>query len=169
MSNLEVKAKRVEVLDANDSHSQFRINIDVLNEAFGFGVSMYMRASYPAKGPTGGDWIPGIHKGEKFFIWMPKLFSNSSEWGNSISEDSALIYEIAEPGKTDDYLFSEGDTDPAFYMKRLAFVKESPKDSYRFAGVFIADEYNFKRHIFKRIATRVRLIGNPVTQIEILD
>ena len=169
MSTLEVKSKRIDILDANDPKCTFRINIDVLNEAFGLNRSLYMRASYPADGPTGEDWIPGTNKGEKFFIWMPKLFSNSSEWGNSISADSTLIYEIAEPGKADDYLFTAGDTEPAFYMKRLAFVKESQKAPYRFAGVFVADEYNFKRHIFKRIAARVRLIGNPVTSIEILD
>ena len=33
MAKLEVLPKRFDVLDANDDNCQFRINIDVLNEA----------------------------------------------------------------------------------------------------------------------------------------
>ncbi len=57
MASLEVKEKRIDILDANDPKCQFRINIDVLNECFGLNRSLYMRACYPAKGPTGRDWI----------------------------------------------------------------------------------------------------------------
>ena len=47
MSKLKVLPKRLDVLDVNDKACQFRINIDVLNEAFGVGRAMYPKACYP--------------------------------------------------------------------------------------------------------------------------
>lgn len=49
MAKLEVLPKRLEILDVNSSDCKFRINIDVLNEAFGIGRSMYAKAVYPEK------------------------------------------------------------------------------------------------------------------------
>ena len=49
MSKLKVLPKRIDILDVNDNSCQFRINIDVLNEAFGVGRAMYAKASYPDK------------------------------------------------------------------------------------------------------------------------
>ena len=49
MSKLKVLPKRLDVLDVNDKACRFRINIDVLNEAFGVGRSMYPKAYYPDK------------------------------------------------------------------------------------------------------------------------
>ncbi len=86
-----------------------------------------------------------------------------------LSDDKSNIYELASPDKANDYLFAFEDTAPAFYMKRLVFVKESISSPYSFAGVFVADTYDYKRHIFKRIATKVKVIGDPVSRIEILD
>lgn len=168
MAKLQVKEKCVDTLDANDPKCQFRNTIDILNECFGLNRKANRRASYPQSGPTGDKWIAGT-RGEKFFVWMPKLYSNTSEWGNSINDDGTIIYEIAEPGRNEDYLFTAGNTKPAFYMNRLVFAKESTEAHYRFVGVFVADSYEYKRHVFRRIATRVKLIGNPVTRIEILD
>lgn len=169
MSKLEIKAKSIDVLDANDPRCHFRINIDVLNECFGLNRGMYMHASYPQNGPIGESWIPGTVVGEKYFVWMPKLFSNSSEWKNRISEDGSLIYEIAQPNKASDYLCDTGDISAAFYMKRLVFAKESSKAPYRFMGVFVADTFDYKKHVFRRIASKVRLIGNPVSKVEIIE
>ena len=91
-SSLEVKDKRYDILDVDDDCT-FRINIDVLNEAFGVGRSMYARACYPDKKNT-FFWE---EKGSRhFFIWMPKMYSNSSEWKNTISKDGRYIYEDAE-------------------------------------------------------------------------
>ena len=47
MTKLKVLPKRLDILDANDASCQFGINIDVLNEAFGVGRSMYPKACYP--------------------------------------------------------------------------------------------------------------------------
>lgn len=40
MAKLEMLPKRGDVLDVNDSESVFRINIDILNEAFGVGRAL---------------------------------------------------------------------------------------------------------------------------------
>ena len=65
MAHLAILPKRVDVLDVNDSSSQFRINIDVLNEAFGVGRAMFAKACYPdaadsfIAGNNPGDLFPG--------------------------------------------------------------------------------------------------------------
>ena len=82
MAKLEVFPKRLDYLDVNDAACRFRINIDVLNEAFGVGRAMYAKACYPDKK---GAAFSGNKPGDRFFIWMPKLYSNSSEWKNIIS------------------------------------------------------------------------------------
>ena len=45
------------------------------------------------------------------------------------------------------------------------------KHDYRFAGAFKLNykESNENKHIYERIATKVKLIGNPVTEIEACD
>ena len=49
MAKLEILPKRLDVLGVNDEDSVFRINIDILNEAFGIGRAMYAKAVYPDK------------------------------------------------------------------------------------------------------------------------
>ncbi len=71
MAKLEVLPKRFDVLDANDPHCRFRINIDVLNECFGANRSIYMRACYPQ---SVDENISGTNPGDKFVAWMPKLY-----------------------------------------------------------------------------------------------
>ena len=163
MAKLEILPKRFDILDANDRNCKFRINIDVLNECFGANKSIYMHACFPQGKEKS---IPGTKSGDKFFVWMPKLYGNSSEWKNSISKDGSMIYEIAEETRHTDWI-NEGKHDLS--GKRLVFVKHGPNLPYRFVGVYVSDKMDFKSHSYRRIATKVRLIGNPVTSIEILD
>lgn len=164
MAKLKVLPKRYDVLDANDDTCQFRINIDVLNEAFGVGRSMFAKACYP---DTKGGFIPGTKAGDKFFIWMPKLYGNSSEWKNVVSEDGNEIYEVAESTRHEDWINDENQ-DRVENM-RIVFVKPDPKSFYKFAGVFRSSKVTYCNHTYERIATKIRLIGNPVTKIELLD
>ena len=160
---LEVHEKKYDILDANDNSLTFRINIDVLNEAFGVGRSMFAKACYPDKKHT---YFCGTKQVDKFFIWMPKLYGNSSEWKNSISADGNTIYETAEPTKKNDWK----DEDNGFLEGlRIVFVKQSPKDPYMFVGVFENGTIDYLKHDYKRIATKIKLIGNPVYGIELLD
>ncbi len=163
-SKLPVLPKKFDVLDVKDSSCQFRINIDVLNEAFGVGRSMYAKASYPDKK---GGFIPGTKAGDKFFIWMPKLYGNSSEWKNIISKDGSEIYEVAEGDRHEDWI--NEDTQHLIDNMRIIFAQARYKGMYKFVGVFRSSKIEHCNHTYERIATRVKLIGNPVTRIELLD
>lgn len=162
MAKLEVLPKRLDYLDANDEACQFRINIDVLNEAFGVGRAMFAKACYPDKK---GVTFSGNNPVDKFFIWMPKLYGNSSGWKNAISEDGTEIYEVAENTRHEDWIHEDADLSGL----RLVFVKPDPKSFYKFVGVFKSGKMDFCDHTYERVATKVKLIGDPVKKIELLD
>lgn len=163
MSKLKVLPKRVDILDANDVTCQFRINIDVLNEAFGVGRAMYAKACYP---DTNGGCFLGNNPGDRFVIWMPKLYSNSSEWKNILINDGEEIHEDAEATRNEDWIPIGTLSLPVL---RIVFVKSDPKSPYKFVGVYRSGKMEHLHHTYERIATRVRLIGNPVNRIELLD
>ena len=163
MVRLKVLPKRLDILDVNDKACQFRINIDVLNEAFGVGRSMYAKACYPDRK---GEVFSGNRPGDRFIIWMPKLYSNSSEWKNSLYMGGVEIHEDAEDTRHEDWTdFSKHDLS----VLRLVFVKPNPKSPYKFVGVYKTGKMRYLHHTYERIATKVRLIGNPVYRIELLD
>lgn len=163
MSSLEIHPKRFDILSIYDESCRFNNNVDVLNECFGANRSMYMHASYPqGKNQT----ISGTKEGERFFVWMPKLYGNSSEWKNSISEDGKTIYEVAEDSRETDWMdYGKHDLGAL----RIVFLKPTPKSPYEFVGVFNNGKMEHLHHEYHRIATRVKLVGDPVTRIEILD
>ncbi len=163
MSKLIVLPKKFEILDANDRNCNFRINIDVLNEGFGLNKDVFFRAVYPQ---STYDYIPGDRPGQKFVIWMPKLYGNSSEWVNRVSSDGNTIYEVAEPTRHIDWI--QENKHPMDVI-RLVFVKPDPKRPYRFAGAFVNGKMDHLNHTYRRIATKVRVIGNPVRKVELLD
>lgn len=163
MAHLAILPKRVDVLDVNDSSSQFRINIDVLNEAFGVGRAMFAKACYPDAADT---FIAGNNPGDRFIIWMPKLYSNSSEWKNTISSDGVTIYEDAETTRHEDWI-QAGESDLS--VLRLVFVKPERNMPYKFVGVFRSGKMNHLHHTYERIASRVKIIGNPVERVALLD
>ena len=162
MAKLDVLPKRVEVLEVNNAESLFRINIDVLNEAFGIGRAMYAKAVYPDKKDT---IISGTKPGDRFIIWMSKLYGNSSEWKNIVSDDGTKIYEVAENTRSEDWINEDSD----FNVLRLVFVKDTPKSPYRFVGAFKCGNMEYCKHTYERVASKVRIIGNPATKIELLN
>ena len=81
------------------------------------------------------------------------------------AEDGTEIYEVAEGSRTEDWIDEDSDLD----VLRLVFVKDSAKSPYRFAGVFKSGKMEFCKHTYCRIASKVKLIGDPVTKIELLD
>ena len=162
MAKLEILPQRWDELDAEDPRCEFRINIDVLNEAFGVGRGMYAKVVYPDKKDT---YIQS-NRG-KCIIWMPKLYGNSSNWRNALSEDGSELYEVADNGRNEDWISADYDVDER--ILRIIFVKPDSKSPYKFAGVFENGKMDFCNHIYRRIATKIRLIGNPVTSIKIVD
>ena len=163
MAKNEILPKRLDYLDVNDSACQFRINVDVLNEAFGFGESMLMKAGYPRNSQ---ESIPGINPGDRFRIWLPKLYGNKSGWHDVLSDDGKHFYEKSEDSKALDWMDVD---DSGSKVLSLIFVQEKRNSPYRFVGVFKAGKMEHLNHTFDRIATRVKLIGNPVNKIELLD
>lgn len=124
---------------------------------------MYAKACYP---DTKGFTFPGTKPGEHFIIWMPKLYSNSSEWKNSLWNDGKEIHEDAEDTRYEDWIPLRKHNLSAL---RLVFVKPDSKEPYRFIGVYRSGKMDFLHHTYERIATKVRLIGDPVNRIELLD
>ena len=163
MAKNEILPKRLDHLDVNDSACQFRINVDVLNEAFGFGESMLMKAGYP-RNPK--ESIPGVKPGDAFRIWLPKLYGNTSGWHNSLSDDGIHFYEKLENPGDEDWMNID---DSGAKALSLIFVKAKRNTPYRFVGVFKAGKMERGNHTYDRIATRVKLIGNPVRNIELID
>ena len=163
MSSLKVLPKRMDIIDVNDAGSEFRINIDVLNEAFGIGRKMYAKAVYPDKR---GAYFIGDKYEDRFIIWMPKLYGNSSNWKNVLSEDGTEIYEIAENDRQEDWISEESKLPPVL---RIVFVKQDRNSPYKFVGVFENGKMDFCNHTYRRIATKVELVGNPVNRIHLLD
>lgn len=163
MARLEILPKRLDVLAANDPKSEFRINIDVLNEAFGVGRAMYAKACYPDKK---GVSFPGTIPGDQFIIWMPKLYPNQSEWETSLQNDDSEIHEDAAQARHEDWI---GIRKHDLSVLRLTFVKDTPKSPYRFMGVYRLTRMDHLHHTYERIATKVRLIGDPVDKVELLD
>ena len=101
MAKNKILPKRLDYLDVNDSACQFRINVDVLNEAFGFGESLFMKAGYP-RNPK--ESIPGSKPGDRFRIWLPKLYGNKSGWHNILSDDGEHFYEKSDDSTAVDWM-----------------------------------------------------------------
>lgn len=162
---METVGKTYEIIDAN-SKIHFSGHAGVLNECFGLGINKY--------GHQQGLWVP---EGEKnWIVWFPKILKDkkgypkagSSGWINSISVDGMTINERLVDKNKVDYLTEGGYPND---LLRLVFAYDSDSGDYIFRGVFVGNNLATKErsHIFTRIATKVRLLGNPVHDIEILD
>ena len=97
----------------------------------GVGRAMYAKASYPDKK---GGYYPGNKPGDHYIIWMPKLYSNSSEWKNSIHNNGKEIHEDAELTRREDWI-PEGILDVS--LLRIVFVKSDSKSPYKFMELSI--------------------------------
>lgn len=155
----ESKGKIYWELDAKVS-MKFHTHLDVLAECFGVYLKSHRK----------GTWR--LPENENWMVWFPHEISEDTqkkgiEWFNTISSDDENIYERAKQSKND-YL------QDIPYMKdciRLVFMEIPAVGAYVFKGAFVGNPAEMKEgdHTFTRIATRVRLIGNPVYDIELLD
>ena len=154
----ETKGRVYWELDAN-KNMKFRTHLDVLAECFGIFYQSHQRATWR------------LPKNEEWMIWFPHETTKESkkkdiEWFNSISEDGMNIYERSKNGN--EYLQDSP------YMKdciRLVFMEIPSVGEYVFKGVYVGNlaKMEVGDHTFTRIATKVRLIGDPVYAIELLD
>ena len=107
-----------------------------------------------------------------FWIWFPKLaetkdgklVSAAFDCVNTISDDwNELIFDDLKDSPPDD----ENQVIPPV----LIFAKEPKGGPYIFRGVFIKnkEKSGHKHHVYQRIGTKVKLVGQPSEHIEILD
>lgn len=155
----ETKKRVYWELDAN-KNMHFHTHLEILAECFGAFLKMHRK----------GTWR--LPENEEWMVWFPREIKEDTskkdiEWYNTISADDLNIYERTKiRGK--EYLHEFP------YMKdciRLVFMKISSVGAYVFKGAFVGNPAEMKEgdHTFTRIATRVRLIGNPVYDIELID
>lgn len=154
--------ERLEILDAS-LHIEFKSIYEAINTCVGTNYTGWMKACYPS-----------VNGGLNYRMWFPKLAkikdgqkeSAAFDCLNTISDDwNQLVFEDLK--RSPDY---EQDSEQMYKGYDLIFAKD-PDGGYLFRGVFIRDEDNSKGNKFvsKRIATKVRMIGNPADNIELLD
>lgn len=142
-------------LDAKDKIEFYRVS-EVLNACFGTDYDAWMKATWPIN--------------DNYRCWFPKLVKTLKDapaaYGcvNVISED------------WDTLIFEDRKTNAIDYRKphrglRVVFAREPNNGPILFRGVYVQDEDQsiYKHYIFNRIATKIRIIGNPAYDIELLD
>lgn len=153
-------AKKYEVLDASQ-HIVFRTIVEAINDVLGTNYTGWQRAAWPSNNGNGN-----------FRMWFPKLaetkngqlVSASFDCVNTISSDwNEFIF--------DDLKNTQADMTKKYWGYDLIFAKEPDGGDYIFRGVYIRNGEKSKPNhdVDKRVATRVRLIGEPVYDIELLD
>lgn len=146
---------RIDHLDAKDRIEFYRVN-DVLNTCFGTDYQAWMKATWPVN--------------DECHCWFPKLVKTIKDdpaaYGcvNVISEDwNTLVF--------DDHKTNAVDYRGPHRGLRIVFAREPNNGPIMFRGVYVQDEEKstFKHYVFNRIATRIRIVGNPAYDIELLD
>lgn len=154
--------EKIDILDASQN-VEFKTIFEAINACIGTNYTGWMKACYPA---SNGDF--------KFRMWFPKLakikdgekVSAAFDCINTITNDwNQVVFEDLK--RNPDH---EEDPENIYRGYDLIFAKDTD-GGYIFRGVFVYDEANSKgnRFVSKRIATKVRLIGNPTEDIELLD
>lgn len=146
---------RIEYLDAKDKIEFYRVS-EVLNACFGTDYDAWMKATWPIN--------------ENCRCWFPKLVKTLKDepaaYGcvNVISEDWNTLVFDDQKTKTEDFREIHQEL-------RVIFAREPDNGPILFRGVYVLDEdkSTYKHYVFNRIATRIRIIGNPAYDIEMLD
>lgn len=105
-------------------------------------------------------------------VWMPKFLKDrygnpkatASGWINEKNADESIIITTAPKPEDNKWHFS-----PEYIT--LVFAMDGAVGDYYFRGAYVEDASKNSECsvVFRRVATRVRLIGNPVRDIELLD
>ena len=157
----EISGKDREIiLDVKEKRS-FDSIYEALNAAVGTDYTGWMKATWPGK-----------YNSLPFRIWFPKLaetrngelVASSNDCLNTISEDwNEVVY--------DDLKKRHVEGGERYTGSTLIFAKEPKGGPYIFRGAYVEDfEKSEPNHyVHKRIATKVRLIGKPAYDIELID
>lgn len=149
------KNDEISILDAYDDKS-YNSHVEILNTIFKYNLLGHQRAIKKINEST-SIWFPKIEKNKN-----GKVKENRSKWINEYNYDCSVITTIPpEPRfiSVDDYK-----------KITLIFVMFG-KHNYKFVGAFrkSENESNEFKHVNYRIATKVKLIGCPVREIEIIE
>lgn len=153
-------AKKIEILDAMEKY-EFPTIFRAINDCIGTEYSGWMTACWP-----------NVRGNGNFRMWFPKLAKQKGgelipaafDCINTISDDwNTFIFEDLKGGHVD--------MSDKYGGMDLIFAKTPGNHGYMFCGVYIRDGENSKPNydVSTRIATKVRLIGNPAYDIELLD
>lgn len=163
-------------MEAEDSNSR-EVIVDV-SEMIKYG-SIY-EAINSVVGTEYTGWMkavwPSGNKDLPYCIWFPKLAETkngevvpaANDCINTISADwNEVIYEYIGSKQQN---VDDRQEDPNS-VPTLIFAKEPKGGPYIFRGVYIPDAEKSRNNYYvsKRIGTRIKLIGKPADQIEILD
>ena len=159
LSGKENKDEEV-IVDVVNNYSYEKI-YEAINATVGTNYTGWMKACWPSNNPD----LP-------FRLWFiqlaktqnGKLVPAANDCLNTISADwNEVVYDDL---KNSD---APGEYNP-YPGCSLIFAKE-PNGSYVFCGTFISDigKSHPNHHVFKRVGTKVKLIGKPSYGIEILD
>lgn len=140
------------IIDVQDNIS-YKTHVEILNEIFGKDYKAHFKATYQVN-ETVKVWFPKIEKD-----CNGNIKPNSSGWVNRYNSNCSIITTIPpvprHPSKSGEIV--------------LIFIMFGHHD-YRFVGAFLLDCENSNEHIHikKRITTKVKLIGKPVDEIELI-
>ncbi len=152
--------KKYEILDASKK-MRFHAIYEAINDCMGTDYTGWMKACWP-----------NVKGNGKFRLWFPKLAeqkdgvltSAAFDCVNTISDDwNELIF--------DDLKRGEWDLENAYLDYDLIFAKDPYGGDYIFRGVYKTDLEKTKPYhsVSKRVATKVKTIGTPAYDIELLD
>ena len=148
------------IIDA-ENNIQYKNVHQAINETVGSDYIAWMKACWPSVSPD----LP-------FRIWFLRLAGTKNGVRvpfkgclNTISDDwnEVVFDDLRDAPNNDLHDLYPGIT--------LIFAKEPRNGPYIFRGAFINDEEKTipMHHVAKRIGTKIKLIGKPADQIEILD
>lgn len=149
------------IIDVNQKLA-FNSIFEAINEIIGTDYKGWQQGCWPSsKGSTETN----------FRIWFPKLakkrggelFPASNDCLNVLSDDwNEMVY---------DKLNRSPVLDEVYYTGYDIIVAKEPNGKYIFRGVYRLDKSKtyHNHYVSKRIGTKIKLIGNPVYKIEIMD
>ena len=160
-SAINTDINREIILDASDSVSYEKI-YEALNATVGTSYTGWMKASWPS-----------VYTSLPFRIWFPKLaetkngrlVSAAYDCVNTISDDwNEVIFDDLKDTP-------ENNEREPYTGVTLIFAKEPQGGPYIFRGAYVenTEKTGPKHYVSTRVGTKIKLIGQPSENIEILD
>ena len=156
LEQVPVSSRRIDHLDAADKLEFYRID-EILNTCFGTNYQAWMKGTWPLN--------------DYYWCWFPKLVKSikdepaSNGCINVISEDwNTIIYDETKDTVADTSNDPHND-------RAIVFAREPDNGPILFRGVYAFDKElsSYKHYIYKRASTKIRIIGNPAYDIEMLN